>query len=476
MHTISPIRLSPRRRPVIWLVLLVTVAFLFSRVDRCSHTISQSIQSTFLSPSTLTVSTETTQPGSNTHGFNLFDNLYLRNGTFYIVTSTPSSFMPRNHIVSRPTRRGEGIDIQATDQELQFLTPAEAKGILGDRAISIAGFSVIFHDPSQFMSHFYHWWGELILGTFRVYSTLQQARYIAPTRFLLPNVAGDAWRDGTGLNGPLMRAAFPSSPIENADWWADILRLGSSTFVFERAMLVDRAAAHKSPLSRNWHKMISSTMELAAPSRFWDPIRETIVGNLVDPDLPPPTKPVVTYITRQTPNRRRKLSESSHESLLSALRELQKEGVCEVQVVEETEGVKLVELVARSTVIIGVHGSGLTHQLWMPPSPLSTIIEIFFPNAYSFDHEMIARNLGHRHYAVWNDTLLTYPEGRYHPKIKYAEHLDFRGSEMPVHGPAVAAAIRARLQVGSGVEPESVMHLDESHQMALALDSGREVL
>ena len=106
--------------------------------------------------------------------------------------------------------------------------------------------------------------------------------------------------------------------------------------------------------------MISSTMELSAPARFWDPIRERIVDNLVGPDLPRPTKPVVTYITRQTPNRRRKLSDSSHESLLSALGELHKEGLCEVQVVEETEGVKLVELVARSTVIIGVHGSGLT--------------------------------------------------------------------------------------------------------------------
>ena len=101
-------------------------------------------------------------------------------------------------------------------------------------------------------------------------------------------------------------------------------------------------------------------MELSAPARFWDPIRERIVGNFVGSDLPRPTKPVVTYITRQTPNRRRKLSDSSHESLLSALRELHKEGVCVVQVVEETEGVKLVELVARSTVIIGVHGSGLT--------------------------------------------------------------------------------------------------------------------
>jgi hypothetical protein len=106
--------------------------------------------------------------------------------------------------------------------------------------------------------------------------------------------------------------------------------------------------------------MISSTMELAAPARFWNPIRERIVSNLVGTDLPRPTKPVVTYITRQTPNRRRKLSDSSHESLLSALGELQKEGVCEVQVVEENEGVKLVELVERSTVLVSVHGSGLT--------------------------------------------------------------------------------------------------------------------
>jgi hypothetical protein len=121
MHTISPFRLSPRRKPVIWLVFLVTVTFLFSRVDRCTHTTPQSITSTFLSPSTPTVGTETTQPGSNTHGFNLFDNLYLRNGTFYIVTSIPSSFMPRNHIVSRPIPRGEGVDIQATDQVCIFL-------------------------------------------------------------------------------------------------------------------------------------------------------------------------------------------------------------------------------------------------------------------------------------------------------------------------------------------------------------------
>ena len=121
MHAISPIRLSPRRKPVVWLVFLVTVAYLFSRVDRCSHTTPHSITSTFLSPSAPTVGTETTQPGSNTHGFNLFDALYLRNGTFYIVTSTPSSFMPRNHIVSRPTPRGEGVGIQATDQVCLFL-------------------------------------------------------------------------------------------------------------------------------------------------------------------------------------------------------------------------------------------------------------------------------------------------------------------------------------------------------------------
>ncbi len=62
--------------------------------------------------------------------------------------------------------------------------------------------------------------------------------------------------------------------------------------------------------------------------------------------------------------------------------------------------------------MIGVHGNGLTHELWMPRTPKSTVIEIFYPNCeqlhahlsvcihtavgYLFDYEMLARNMGHK--------------------------------------------------------------------------------
>ncbi|SJL10985.1 uncharacterized protein ARMOST_14382 [Armillaria ostoyae] len=38
-----------------------------------------------------------------------------------------------------------------------------------------------------------------------------------------------------------------------------------------------------------------------------------------------------------------------------------------------------ITLAARTTIMMGVHGNGLTSLLWMNPSPRSTVIEFFFP-------------------------------------------------------------------------------------------------
>jgi hypothetical protein len=59
-------------------------------------------------------------------------------------------------------------------------------------------------------------------------------------------VESDAeWRDKAALNGPLMRLAFPGCTLEHAWQWKDWKRSGM-TFVFERAMVVNRNSAHKS--------------------------------------------------------------------------------------------------------------------------------------------------------------------------------------------------------------------------------------
>ncbi|KAF8198546.1 hypothetical protein BJ912DRAFT_845371 [Pholiota molesta] len=407
--------------------------------------------------------TETTLVGGvAVPGFNVFDRLYVWNGTIYAVTNDPKAFPPLKSILSRPVNRQLNLNTDPTPQEMQIISPEDAKPLLGESAVVIDGVSFILWDTEQFTAHYYHWWGELMLGAMRVYSSVASAAGgsappAQPQHFILPNIKGDAWRDPAGVDGPLMRAAWPGASIERADFWADLAAL-NRTVVFARALLVSRPAAHTSPLASLWYKMIASTMALTPPPRFWARVQARVLrnavgyvpvldarGRVVAPSGARSGRPVVTYISRQGGVRR--LTEAAHAGLVGALRGLEREGVCEVHVVqmENRTFAAQLEMVARTTIMVGVHGNGLTHQLWMPYSPRSTVIEIFYPNSYLHDYEILSRNIGHKHYAIWNDTALTYPPGEWFKGVEHGNRTDFNGFALPVHGPTVADIVRERL-------------------------------
>ncbi|KAF9479481.1 hypothetical protein BDN70DRAFT_806989 [Pholiota conissans] len=393
-------------------------------------------------------------------GFNVFDRLYVWNGTIYAVTSDPKAFPELRMVLSRPGDVKSDHNMDPTPSEMQIISPAEAKLFLGESAVVIEGMSFILWDTNQFMAHYYHWWGELILGAMRVYSSLSllpgiKTPLAQPQRFILPNINGSTWRDRAGVDGPLMRAGWPFASIEQQDFWRDLARL-NQTFVFERAMIVCRPAAHKSPLATLWYKMISSSMNVTAPPDFWQPLQRRVIRNAVGylPELdengkvlsePRSKAPVVTYISRQGGVRR--LTSEAHEGLVDALRGLESEGLCELNVVamENLTFSAQLEMVARTTVMVGVHGNGLTHQLWMPSSPRSTVVEIFFPKSYLHDYEILARNIGHKHYAIWNDSSVTYPPGKWFKGVEQGDRTNFNGYAIPVHGPTVAEVVRDRL-------------------------------
>ncbi|KAF5324356.1 hypothetical protein D9619_011337 [Psilocybe cf. subviscida] len=403
--------------------------------------------------------TETTLPTTgHTPGFTIFDHLYLRNKTFYVVTSSPDAFPPLSHILSQPKDKRPGQNIDPTAQEMQIITPEESETILGEKANVLKGASFIFWDSKQFMTHYYHWWGELLLGAMRTYSSLSLSTgpLPDPQRFILPNVDANNWRDPAGVNGPLTRAAWPNIPIERADFWRDIASL-NQTFVFERALIVSRPAAHKSSVVNRQGKMIAGTMNITVPHRFWEPTRRRVVQRTVGYvplsteaglrlSSPKSEAPVVTYISRQSGQR--SFTPEAHEGLIAALAELDKEGLCQFDVVA-MEGLTLskqIEIAARTTIMVGIHGNGLTHQLWMPSSPKSTIIEIFLPERYLHDYVMLARNMGHKHYAIWNDTALTYPEGEWFNGVAGGDAKEFNGFHtLPVDGPTVAKIVREQL-------------------------------
>ncbi|KAF8345461.1 hypothetical protein F5887DRAFT_1102569, partial [Amanita rubescens] len=229
---------------------------------------------------------ETTSPEPDpfrARGFTVLDRLYMKNGTFFVVTSDSARFPPREYIISRPVDVGVGNDIAPTDKELQFISPTQAREVLGDHAIPIDGVSFILTDNGQFINHYYHLWGEMILGAWRIYSSLASSvKTVAtlpfPSRLILPHISPTEWRDPVNVNGPLLRAAFPSSSVLASDVWNDPLYLGEPV-VFQRALLINREAAHGDPLFLVWFKMIAGTWNVTVPPGFWEPLRRTAVEN-----------------------------------------------------------------------------------------------------------------------------------------------------------------------------------------------------
>ncbi|KAF9525431.1 hypothetical protein CPB83DRAFT_838167 [Crepidotus variabilis] len=402
-----------------------------------------------------------TQPA----GFWVFSQLYLHRGTIYAVTSTTEekeSFPELKFILSQPIKMGPGSSgdkAHPTHKEMAVLTIEEADILFGplEFALPFRGFSVILYDVSQFMGHYYHWWGELMLGAVKSYSAITASpQYLGaplePSRFLIPHVDEQSWRDRAGVNEPLMQAAFQGASVEAKGYW-DKLKNTDQTFVFEQAMLVSRIAAHKDPLAGSWGKMIGSTMHTTVPFRFWEPLRQRVIRNMAKScmgKVAPPSrpresgKPLVTYISRQdTPHRR--LRTEDDEDLIKAMVALDVEGICEFQAVkmEKLTFPDQIQLIAKSTVLIGIHGNGLTHQIWMPSSTQSTVIEIFYPKMYLHDYEILALNVGHKHYAVWNDTFITFPTGETFPGTRIGPEL--HSSAIPVQGKVVAQIVRQRL-------------------------------
>eukprot|EP00914_Ancora_sagittata_P000776 GHVO01002114.1.p1 GENE.GHVO01002114.1~~GHVO01002114.1.p1 ORF type:complete len:241 (-),score=13.23 GHVO01002114.1:116-739(-) len=164
------------------------------------------------------------------------------------------------------------------------------------------------------------------------------------------------------------------------------------------------------------------------------------------------TRPVVTYLSRQDWTRR-KLKNEDHERLVVELRKLEQELGIEVIVVsaENLSRWEQIRLIGRSTILIGVHGNGLTSELWMNLGIRSTVIEIFFPTGWAHDYEYTARAMGAggglKHYGIWNDKVLTAPN---FPPPKYPD--GFQGNAIPVDGRTVANLVRNRIGAAGEVD------------------------
>ncbi|KAF9075386.1 hypothetical protein BDP27DRAFT_1415184 [Rhodocollybia butyracea] len=298
------------------------------------------------------------------------------------------------------------------------------------------------------------------------------------------------WRDDPGFNSYFLRAAFPAMSVEHQEDWND--RVAATThssrdraWLFPLVILVDRSAAFREDMTgghtqrtaaQAWEYMRNlGRLRGERVGGFWEPLRDAVLrfagagdvlaeyramemllggtednhadfsiedGALDAPlELPMPSKVVVTYISRQGGSRR-KLTPDSHESLVTALEELANRKDFELNVMKAETLTKdeQLQVIGRTTILLGVHGNGLTHLLFMPPTRVSAVIEIFYPGGFAHDYHWTSRALGMPHFAVWNDTYHTHPN---EPTVDYPE--GFQEDYIPVHGPTVAKIIEDRL-------------------------------
>jgi len=78
-------------------------------------------------------------------------------------------------------------------------------------------------------------------------------------------------------------------------------------------------------------------MNVTAPHYFWEPLRQRVVRNTIG-HLPlsgggggqVSRRPQVLYISRQRQENGRRLAHTAHADLVRALRELEKDGICDV--------------------------------------------------------------------------------------------------------------------------------------------------
>ncbi|KAG6879350.1 hypothetical protein C0992_003394 [Termitomyces sp. T32_za158] len=428
-------------------------------------------------------------------GWTIFRDLYMSNGTLYILaeeeeeeeeegkdaggragwpamrmmmsTGLPASTTPENIAAREPTAR-----------DMDFITPREAvERWDANRVRVIEGNTFLFNDPAQFLTHYYHFVAELFFGAWAFWSGAW-ARPAAPSppgiaRVIFPHADARGWRDAPGFNAYFLRGAFPSLPVEVLDDWAD--RVGAHgrehAWRFPVVLVADRSAAFRGKVCGRTQRTAAEAVEYmsahagaheyvgtgagAGAGEWWHPLRAAVwdyAGVDVDVDAGAEEKIVITYVSRQRGGRR-KLREADHAGLVEALEGLvRRRGSGWEFVVMEAERMSKdaqVAAAARTTVgvggwcvkiLLGVHGNGLTHLVFMKPTRASAVVEIFYQGGFAYDYQWTARALGMDHYTVWNDTYMTHPN---EPGVNYPE--GFQGTEIAVDGASVARLVEAHV-------------------------------
>lgn len=194
----------------------------------------------------------------------------------------------------------------------------------------------------------------------------------------------------------------PEATIESKTTW-EAREATAQLYRVRLAVVADRFAGHNGPSAG--YKPWGDVLRMPVDPNWLTDLRDVLLNNYRGSiDLRPSRVPRVSYLTRQDTSRR--LTDEAHKGLIHELERLQDEGLAELSVLHFTDATGFDEQIARmaaTDVLIGVHGNGLTHTLWMSPGPGKAVFEIMAKTCSMNDYGPLATAAGVRHWQVFED-------------------------------------------------------------------------
>ena len=364
-------------------------------------------------PPTVDVAYDFTETTIDSHapGWTMFRNLYMSNGTLFVVSRYPYTHFPDINLITSTGLAAENTpeNIAArmpTSKDLDFITPEQARARWGpiaskprstNRVWNVHGNTILWNDPSQFLDHYYHFCAELLFGTWAFWQGAHNAKVepkhaeltSAPTftRAIFAHAKAEGWRDRPGFNSYFLRSAFPSLTVEVQSDWEDRIAATSAggdharAWHFDTVLFADRSAAFRgvvcgTQVHRTAGEAFHHMRNKGNLTRWWwEPVRRGVLkfagvdqrvteigvraqieAEKAKADVggvrPPRRDVVITYIDRQ--GVRRHLIEEDHKQLVDALHELCAVKGWELNIVQAEKLTKdqQVDLAARTTVCV----------------------------------------------------------------------------------------------------------------------------
>lgn len=211
------------------------------------------------------------------------------------------------------------------------------------------------------------------------------------------------WEGTNEMNEHLLKALFPNAEVR--PWWAFIKKSQNKTLCFERAITSDRALTLYSSECTQMNKMLGVARHTLSKDALEHLAHRVHI--YAKTEIRKADRLRVTYVKRSPP---RALDPSVEEELFSSIKmlsyvSLRVEDFAKISFSEQ------IDIIANTDVLIGVHGNGLSHILFLPPN--AKVIEIFPPGAHTVDYRLFADARGLDYTGIISDKGIIEKEDSY---------------------------------------------------------------